>query len=328
MTDRGSTRALLYLGVAAFLLALVSVPAHSWLSQYTGANNVDHWDFTAFPVTWNINTAIGSNVKGSRSVHTVIAASFASWQTAPNTTLAIAEGPQSGIRAEANSPGNINLICFVCTDADFSKDSSTLAVTITTTADRAGEDNGHGGTSRFAGQIIKSDILFNPNVTFTTGGTDGQDLQTVATHEIGHFFGLDHSAVVRAVMFPFASDLITLSYDDVAAISTVYPKTNSDYVPSSIAGKIQFASGGGVLGAHVFAESTTADLPIGGNIRKSPVGTLSFPDGSYRIQGLPPDKYNVTAEPLDSPVQNSDVSGFAQAFGKGSVQTNFTTRWH
>ena len=315
--------------LALTLFVFIAVPAFSWLPQFTGSSsNIDRWDFNSFPVTWNLNSATKTNITGNRNVHDVIATSFATWKGAPNAALAISEGNISTVGSEEQSPSNINLICFVCADADFSQDTSTLAVTITTTADRAGESDGHGGTTNFAGQLLKADILFNPNVTFTTGGTTGEDMQVIATHEIGHFFGLDHSGIVRAVMFPYASDLTTLSYDDVAGVSTVYPSTSQAFALGTITGRVAFSSGSGAFGAHVFAESTTGSLPIGGNIRKSPIGTLTALDGSYSIRGIPADSYTVTAEPLDEPVTKTDVNSYPSAFGQGSLQTGFTTRWH
>ena len=315
--------------LAAFLL-LAMVPAFAWVPQLTGAGtpSMDRWSTNSFAVSWNLNPKTGNNVQGSRTVHDVIATSFATWQQAPNAAVNVDEGAGSDVSSESNSPANVNLICFVCNDVDFG-DDSTLAVTITTTADAPGKPDGHGGVSQFAGQILKSDIIFNPHVTFTTDpGGVGEDLQTVATHEIGHFFGLDHSAVVRSIMFPFASDLTTLSYDDVAGISTLYPKGTPDFAAGSISGRVTFPSGTAVFGAHVFAESTSGKQPLGPSIRKSPIGTLSRPDGSYVIQGLPADKYTVTAEPLDGPVASSDLNGYPNAYRKSSVDTNFTTRSH
>ncbi len=313
------------------LLLVAATSAFAWVPELTGTSSPapDRWNLASFPVVWNLNPKTGANIQGSRSVHDVIAASFATWQQAPNTTLNISEGRESDVGSEANSPARINLICFVCTDADFAKDTTTLAVTITTTANARGQNDGHGGVSAFAGQILKADIIFNPTVQFTTDpGGVGEDLQTVATHEVGHFFGLDHSGVIRAVMFPFASDLTTLSYDDVAAISTMYRKSTPDYPAGSISGHVRFASGTPVFGAHVFAESTSANQPLGPNIRKSPIGTLSDPNGSYTIRGVPADTYTVTAEPLDGPVANDDIDGFAGANGKNGVDTNFTTSSH
>lgn len=320
--------------MAAALLA--GVPAYSTLPDFTAPGpQMDHWNFSAFPVTWNLNPTTGSNVTGTRTVAQAMQAAFNTWTGAPNATISVTRGPDSAVSTEAGSPSNVNLICFVCSDADFTKDATTLAVTITTAANAVGENNGHGGTATGVGQIIKADILFNPSTSFSTDSgactpvaTTCQDLQTVATHEIGHFLGLDHSAVVRAVMFPAASVIQTLSYDDVAGISLLYPKNPPDVPTGTMTGTVTFTNGNPVFGAHVYAESTTASLAFGSNIRKTPIGTLTRPDGTYTITGLPSDSYIVTAEPLDGPVNNSDVSGYPKAFGQTAVQTSFTTRWH
>jgi len=321
--------------ITLMALGLVT-PAPSYLSEVTasGGNvSINRWDFTAFAVQWNLNPSAGSNISGSRSAADVIKAAFATWSSAPNAFLPVARGADSGVSIESKSPSNINLICFVCADADFTRDAETLAVAITTTADAAGESDGHGSSSRFPGQIIKADIIFNPSVSYSTdpaaAGGSTQDLQTVATHEVGHFFGMDHSGVVRAVMFPFAPDLqISLSYDDVAGISTVYPNAAQSYAPGSIAGRVTMAgSGAAVFGAHVFADSTTAAMPIAGNVRKSPIGTLTRPDGTFLIQGVPGDSYILIAEPIDQPVTSQDVQDYVNAF-HATAATNFTSRWH
>jgi len=323
---RASSSLMLLLPLLALAAALlVAVPAFSFLPQLT-SSQPDHWSLTAFAVQWNLNpTTSGAKISGSQSVAQAMQASFDSWATAPNTALSISRGPDSSVSQENNSPSNINLICFVCSDAPFGG-TETLAVTVTTTADSPGTSDGHGGTTQFAGQIIKGDIAFNPSTQFDTGGGTGQNIQTVATHEIGHFFGLDHSAVVRAVMFPFAPDILTtLSYDDVAGISSLYPQGTPDVATGSISGKVRL-SGSSVFGAHVFANSTTSALPFA-NVRKTPIGTLTLTDGTYTIRGVPPDSYLVVAEPLDLPVTDSDVS-WASEFNQAKVQTNFTTRWH
>lgn len=315
------------IGLIASAGLFLATPAFSYLPQLT-ASHVDQWSLSAFPIQWNLNSSVGSNVTGSGGVQKVISNSFATWIAAPNANLPVTQGPNSSVSSESTSPSNINLICFVCKDVQFGG-TETLAETITTTADAAGQSDGHGGSTQFPGQLIKADIAFNPSDQFDTGGGSGQDMQTVATHEIGHFFGLDHSAITRAMMYPFApSVLTTLSYDDVAGISALYPKSTPDVATGTIAGTVTLG-GAAVFGAHVYANSTTAANPFSSfaSIRKTPIGTLTQPDGTYSIAGVPADSYVVISEPLDLPVSDSDVS-WASEFGKSAVQTNFTTRWH
>lgn len=314
-------------------LALIALSAFATLTAFAGTPDFtnsgsgpqpDHWAGT--PV-WRLNTSRGSNITGSRSLADVAQASFNSWTSAPNTALSAQRGADTTITTSGMDGQNV--VCFTCS-GDFASESETLGVTMTTTATDIGSDDGHGGKTQFVGQILDADIFFNPNHKFSTDGASGdvQDLQTVLTHEVGHFFGLDHSAVVRAIMFPFAPDSVRLlSFDDVAAISSVYPKRSPDVPVGSISGTVRL-NGAGVFGAHVYAESqSNANAFSAFPVRKTPIGALSKPDGSYQITGVQADSYIVVAEPLDLPVVNKDVADFGNAYGR-TVQTNFTTRWH
>jgi len=212
---------------------------------------------------------------------------------------------------------------------DFSASDGTLALTTT--------------FSNGSGVISQADIYFNPNpqnnVRFVTdpqatpcSTSSPQDLQTVATHEIGHFFGLDHSGIARAIMYPFAPCILTtLSYDDLAGISTSYPSPAPVVPMGKITGTVSLAPNGSpVFAAHVFANSTTANNPFAAfnNIRKTPIGTLTLPNGSFTISGVPADSYVVMAEPLDGPVDKTAVEWGSPTTFNQQIQTNFTTRWH
>jgi hypothetical protein len=315
------------------MLGLVAVrPAQSFLPAVEVSGNTvnpDHWATT--PVTWRLNPTLSAKVNMSQAnARAVIQDSFFTWDGAPNT------GPSldvQGLDSSDTDPTTtlVNLICFVCSNGlNFSSGEGVLAVAVTT-------------VDTSTGVISQGGIFFNPtptsgvcfviltsSSTCPVGSDLPQDLQTVATHEIGHFFGLDHSSVVRAVMFPFAPSIQTdLSFDDVAGISSLYPKPAQDVPTGTIQGTVKL-NNTGVFGAHVFADSTTAANPYFAvgfvSIRKSPIGTLTLPDGTYSITGVPLDSYIVSAEPLNDPMRSANV-GWAGSFGK-TIDTGFTTRSH
>lgn len=87
------------------------------------------------------------------------------------------------------------------------------------------------------GEIFDADIELNSRANTNAGGfvfavgrmpePDECDLQTILTHEFGHFLGLAHSNITRAVMYPTAglgeirSDL---NADDSAGVCSIYPE--------------------------------------------------------------------------------------------------------
>jgi len=77
-------------------------------------------------------------------------------------------------------------------------------------------------------------VLFNAEIeinshdhTLTTSASPAPgafDLQTILTHEAGHFLGLAHATNDHAVMYAYyAQDSRELSADDTAGICTAYP---------------------------------------------------------------------------------------------------------
>jgi hypothetical protein len=309
--------------LAAFTL-LHAVPAHSYLPMGSAPGGVfapAHWQSTPIPIEISTNVSgVGTKLQGSTSFLTVIQNSLASWNLAPNFQSPLGAVTTSNVLA----PDNSNLICFCTSGVVFNQNDGTLALTVTTFS---------------GGQITAASIFFNPNPTgvcFATdinvnscaNGTDFvQDLQTVATHELGHFIGLDHSAVVRATMYPFAPARETqLSWDDVAGASLLYPKPAADVATGGISGTVSLT--GVVFGAHVYANPEGSNDPFGAfSIRKTPIGMLTDLSGNYTITGLPPDNYEVIAEPLDGPVLNGNVE-WAPDFGVSAVEADFTTRFH
>jgi hypothetical protein len=185
-----------------------------------------------------------------------------------------------------------------------------------------------------SGQILESDIFLNAAFAWSvaSGGEAGRyDVESIALHEIGHFFGLGHSALgetelrptggrrviaAEAVMFPiaFAAGTIdgrTLKADDVAGISDLYPPADFATRTGSISGRVR-KSGKGVYGAHVVALA----LATGALVANFGLDA----DGNFVIAGLAPGAYVVRVEPLD----DADLDSFFDNPAKVDVDFKVT----
>jgi hypothetical protein len=250
----------------------------------------------SLPVSYKINV-LGLPSSTNASEFGAVQKAFDTWQAIPTSTIAFSYQGTTDITNAGND--GTNVISFRDNDYPFS--SGTIAVTVSTTS---------------AQSVLDADIVFNPALSFSTSGTaDAFDIQSIATHEIGHFLGLDHTAIVSATMNPTGSPgsfhARFLASDDTIGASAVYPTAGFTNTTGGLNGRITNV-GAGVFGGHVVALNSQGS-PI--------VSTLSQSDGTYQIVGLPAGTYSLYAEPLDGPVTKSDLGG---QFNSG-VDTDFTT---
>lgn len=297
-------------------------------------------------------------------IENTIAAAFGAWTGVTGTTFTATNypgviAPLARVSAanacsndtESNIDG-LNTICFNQSSMGFT--TGVLAFTRVITANAPGASVGSGPPAAFAGQILDADTLFRsdgqaafaaPGALATTQGQGAYDLQTLLTHELGHWFGLDHSAVWRAMMFPYApppgeylgarptvaAPDRPLSDDDRAGIRMLYPDPNDIVDVGSIRGQVlpanpfalamappPYAGGSvtGMYGAHVVAVNAATGAVAAAAFAgwscdsASPTAKPQF-DGSYDIARLPVGQsYWVYVEPLVGLAQPAD---FGQA---------------
>lgn len=184
------------------------------------------------PLFWNSNcVTIGVQKTGSPNngfsyddVASVVEKAFGAWQAAscdsgkPSIKVELV-GPVECGESEYNSDlGNANIVLFREDSWPYVGAANAIGLTTTRFDTKTGElwdaDIELNGTS--------SDLSIGDPIT-------GQDLQSVLTHEAGHFLGLSHStddsATMKAVYDSLrdGNSFRTLADDDVEGICTIYP---------------------------------------------------------------------------------------------------------
>jgi len=138
--------------------------------------------------------------------------------------------------------------------------------------------------------ILRSRLQLRSDLTVKRQASYAEAFFLTMVHEFGHSVGLQHSTV-SATMSTSRTRATTkarpLSADDVAGISMLYPTATFAASTGSITGKV-LLNGNGVNMASVVALSLTGTA----------IATLTNPDGSYRIDGIPPGDYYVYTQPL------------------------------
>lgn len=184
-------------------------------------------------------------------------------------------------------------------------------------------------------------------------------MRATMIHEFGHLLGLDHSQInlnchtsvlgcapgspdAQGVptMFPFAlfgleDDMLSLSTDDVAAFSALYPEPSFSTSLGTIRGRIFFSDGlTHAQGFNVIARNAADSRVVAvssvsgylytidaGNPLVQSSGFTPSPFGSrdqsrigfYEIPGLPPGDYTVEVEAIDP--------GFVEGSGVGPISS-------
>ena len=143
---------------------------------------------------------------------------------------------------------------------------------------------------------MRKDFTNSAVPTFPVASYQDSFFLTVV-HEFGHALGLQHTETASAMSTQITrgtTKAAPLTADDIAGISMLYPANGFQASTGSITGVVSL-NGAGVNMAGVMAISTSGVA----------VSAITNPDGSYRIDGVPPGQYYVYVHPL-SPAQQGE----------------------
>lgn len=232
MLRRSTSRLLLPLGIAA--AAMTAAPSAAAFCRSTTCvgecnRDPDNCKTAGQPLSWApfvVEFRVAS--RGSEFIpfpviEEVTQLSFVAWSDIPCATgtasIAFTRGPDTDCHCAEYDPGandNENVILFQDTKWDYTGVDNTLAKT-TVSYDAE------------TGVILDADIELNHAFNEFTTGDDAvvYDLQSILTHEVGHFIGLDHTpdfaATMNAGYQEGTTEQRSLEPDDEAGACAAYP---------------------------------------------------------------------------------------------------------
>ncbi|HEX6096498.1 MAG TPA: matrixin family metalloprotease [Thermoanaerobaculia bacterium] len=259
----------------AIALSLPAFAATRMTFDIHGTATPIEWAPTAFPLRYDIDRRVTDLNPNAAAM---IDRAFGAWQSLPDVSLRF----ESRGVVPAVKPGSDGIS--VSLADDLLSGQGAIAVTAYT-------------FDSSTGRMLDADIRLDPSIF------DGVvNAQAALEHEVGHTLGLDHSAVLSSVMYPYVGPSGTqaeLDADDRIAISTIYPKNDPTLRGATLQGRV-LGDDGGIFAAQVVAVDEHGQPVASG---------LTNATGEFTLLTVPAGRYRLYVEPLDGPVVVSALQG-------------------
>ena len=284
------------------------------IDDASGARHTEFWVSADLPFVYRIN-ANGAPGIANGSDFTAIQSAMNAWAAIAGTGFTVSYGGTTPQQA-ASALDGMNLVTFE--DYQYQFSNAVIAVGISTSFT---VDSLYNNKQYLPGQIFDADIIFNPVKAFRTptAGNTGIDIQSVATHEAGHLFGIAHSPVRTSTMFyvlPPGTGAASLSTEDRLVFLKAYADAATLAGANRISGTVTNGSAGGgpMPGAIVWAISAASGDTVAAD--------YTMPDGSYTFLGMANGSYYIGIYPLDG---TSAIAGLKPQYINALVETTAVT---